>query len=113
MAATEKGKGRGRSGARDGPSSSQVCFKCGSNDHWARDCPEMDVGPSNLKKRNLGAYACGAWTCSNLDNSRDAKCSSDLFQVDSLCGTAVSLVQNDDEYEAHAAFCCNLRFRCS
>ena len=65
MAATEKGKGRGRSGARDVPSSSQVCFKCGSNDHWARDCPKMDVGPSNLKKRNLGAYACGAWTCSN------------------------------------------------
>ena len=29
-----KGKGRGRSGARDGPSSSQVCFKCGSKDHW-------------------------------------------------------------------------------
>ena len=37
-----KGKGRGRSGARDGQSSSQVCFKCGSNDHWARDCPKMD-----------------------------------------------------------------------
>ena len=50
-----KGKGRGRSGARDGPSSSQVCFKCGSNDHWARYCPKMDVGQSNLKKRNLGA----------------------------------------------------------
>ena len=63
----------------------------------------MDVGPSNLKKRNLGAYAYGAWTCSNPDNSRDEKCSSDLFQVDSLCGTAVSPVQNDDEYEAHAA----------
>ena len=64
----------------------------------------MDVGPSNLKKRNLGAYAYGAWTCSNPDNSRDEKCSSDLFQVDSLCGTAVSPVQDDDEYEAHAAF---------
>ena len=48
-------KGRGRSGARDGPSSSQVCFKCGSNDHRARDCPKMDVGSSNPKKRNLGA----------------------------------------------------------
>ena len=99
-----KGKGRGRSGARDGPSSSQVCFKCGSNDHWARDCPKMDVGPSNRKKRNLGAYAYGAWTCSNPDNSRDEKCSSDLFQVDSLCGTAVSPVQDDDEKEVHAAF---------
>ena len=32
------------------------------------------------------------------------KCSSDLFQVDSLCGTAVSLAQDDDEYEARAAF---------
>ena len=28
-----KEKGRGHSGAPDGPSSSQVCFKCGSNDH--------------------------------------------------------------------------------
>ena len=64
----------------------------------------MDVGPSNLKKRNLGAYPRGAWSCSNPDNSRDEKCSSDLFQVDSLCGTAVSPVQDDDEYEAHAAF---------
>ena len=53
---SKKGKGRGRSGTRDGPSNSQVCFKCGSGDHWARDCPKMDVGPSNLKKRNLGAY---------------------------------------------------------
>ena len=44
------------------------------------------------------------WTCSNPDNSRDDKCSSDLFQVDSLCGTAVSPVQDDDEKEAHAAF---------
>ena len=41
---------------------------------------------------------------SNTDNSRDEKCSSNLFQVDSLCGTAVSPVQDDDEYEAHAAF---------
>ena len=64
----------------------------------------MDVGSSNLKKRNLGAYAYGEWTCSNPDISRDEKCSSDLFQVDSLCGTAVSLVHDDDEYEAHAAF---------
>ena len=64
----------------------------------------MDVGPSNLKKRNLGACAYGAWTCSNPDNSRDEKCSLNLFQVDSLCGTAVSPVQHDDEHEAHAAF---------
>ena len=49
----------------------------------------MDVGPLNLKKRNLGAYAYGALN---------------LFQVGSLCGTAVSPVQDDDEYEAHAAF---------
>ena len=55
-----KVKGRGRSGARDGPSSSQVCFKCGSPDHWARDCPNMDDGPSNPKKRNLRACAYGA-----------------------------------------------------
>ena len=35
----KKGKGSGRSGpAGDGPSNSQVCFKCGSTDHWARDC---------------------------------------------------------------------------
>ena len=99
-----KGKGRGRSGARDGPSSSQVCFKCGSDDHWARDCPKMDDGSSNPKKRNLGAYAYGAWTCNNPDNSRDEKCSSDSFQVDPLCGAAVSPVQDDDECEAHAAF---------
>ena len=59
---------------------------------------------SNLKKRNLGAYAYGAWTCSNPDNSRDEKCSSDSFHVDTLCGTAISPVQDDDEYEAHVAF---------
>ena len=99
-----KGKSRGRSGARDGPSSSQACFKCGSNDHWARDCPKMDDGSSNPKKRNLGAYANGAWTCNNPDNSRDEKCSSDSFQVDPLCGAAVSPVQDNDECEGHAAF---------
>ena len=99
-----KGKGRGRSGARDGPSSSQICFKCGSNDHWARDCPKMDDGSSKPKKRNLGAYVYGAWTCSKPDNSRDEKCSSDSFRVDSLCDAAVSPVQDDDECEAHAAF---------
>ena len=99
-----KGKGRGRSGDRDGPSSSHVCFKCGSNDHWARDCPKMDDGSSNPKKRNLGAYAYVAWTCNNPDNSLDEKCSLDSFQVDPLCGTAVSLVQDDHECEAHAAF---------
>ena len=99
-----KGKGRGRSGARDGPLSSQVCVKCGSNDHRALDCPKMDDGSSNPRKRNLGAYAYGAWTCNNPDNSRDEKCSSDSFQVDPLCGTAVSPVQDGDECEAHAAF---------
>ena len=96
-----KGKGRGRSLSRDISSSSQVYFKCGSNDHLARDCPKMDVGPSNLKKR---AHANGAWTCSNPDNSRDEKCSSDSFQVDPLCGTALSPVEDDDKCEAHAAF---------
>ena len=94
-----KVKGRGRSGTRDGPSSSQVCFKCGSNDCWARDCPKMDDGSSNPKKRNLGAYAYGAWTCNNPDSSRDEKCSSDSFQVDPLCGAAVSPVQ--DEMKLH------------
>ena len=81
--------------------------KCGgrpelvrSNDLWTRDCPKMDDG----KKRNLGAYAYGAWTCGNPDNSRDEKCSSDLFQEDSLRGAAVSPVQDDDECEVHAAF---------
>ena len=64
----------------------------------------MDDGSSNPKKRNLGAYANGAWTCNNPDNYRDEKCSSDTFQVDSLCGTAVSPVQDDDECEVHAAF---------
>ena len=59
----------------------QVCFKCGSTDHWARDCPKMDDGSSSSKKRNLGAYACGAWTCNNTDNSRDEERSSDSFQV--------------------------------
>ena len=66
----KKGKGRGRSGpARDGSVSSQVCFKCGSTDHWARDCPKMDDGSSSPRKRNLGAYAYGAWTCRTPDNS--------------------------------------------
>ena len=104
MAAAEKGKGRGRSGARDGPSSSKVCCKCGSTDHWARDCPKMDDGSSNPMKRNLGANAYGAWTCNNADNSRDEECSSDSFQVGPLCGNAVSPVQDDDECKAHAAF---------
>ena len=99
-----KGKGRGHSGARDGPSSSQVCFKCGSTDHWARDCPKMDDGPSSPKKRNLGACAYGAWTCSSTDSSLDEKRSSDSLYVDPLCGTAISPVQDDDECEAHAAF---------
>ena len=98
-----KGKGRGRSGARDISSSSQFCFKFGSTDHWARDCPTMDDGSSNPKKRNLGAYAHGVWTCNNTDNSCDEKRSSDSFQVDPLCGTAVVPVQ-DHECEAHAAF---------
>ena len=98
-----KGNGRGRSGARDGRSSSQVCFKCGSNDHWARDCPKMHDGPSNPKKRNLGAFAYGAWTCNNSDKSRDEKCSSGSFLVDPVCGAAVSPVQDDDECEARAA----------
>ena len=64
----------------------------------------MDDGSSNPKKRNLGAYAYGARTCNNPDNSRDAKCSSDSFQVDPLGVAAVSLVEDDDECEAHAAF---------
>ena len=64
----------------------------------------MDGGSSSPKKRNLGAYAYGAWTCNNTDNSRDEKCSSNSFQVDPLCGTAVSPVQDDDECKAHAAF---------
>ena len=65
----KKEKSRERSGpARDGPPSSQVCFKCGSTDHWARDCPKIDDGSSNPKKRNLGACAHGAWTCSTPDN---------------------------------------------
>ena len=102
--AGRNGKGRGRSGARDVSSSSQVCFKFGSNDQWALDCPKMDDGSSNPMKRNLGAHACGAWTCKNPDNSSDEKCSSDPFQVDPLCGAAVSPVQDDDEREARAAF---------
>ena len=85
----KKGKGRGRSGTRDGPSNSQVCFKCGSSDHWARDCPKMDDGSSSPKKRNLGAYAYGAWTCNNPDHSRE-KCSSDSFQMDPLCCVSCS-----------------------
>ena len=76
---------------RDISTSSQVCFKCGSTDHWARDCPKMDDGSSSPKKRNLGAYAYGAWTCNNTDNSRDENRLSDSSQVDPLCGTAVCL----------------------
>ena len=65
----------------------------------------MDDGPSNPKKRNLGAYAHGARTCSNTDSSRDAKVFVRLVVCeDPLCGTAISLVQDDDECDAHAAF---------
>ena len=64
----------------------------------------MDDVSSNPKKRNLGAYAYGAWTCSNIDRSRDDKCSSDLFCVEFLCGASISLVLDDDECEGHAAF---------
>ena len=47
----KKERGRGRPGpARDGSSSSQVGFKCGSADHWARDCPKMDDGSSKEAK---------------------------------------------------------------
>ena len=50
-----KGKGRGRSGSvRDGPLSSQVCFKCGATDLWARDCPKTDDGSSNPNSEILG-----------------------------------------------------------
>ena len=109
----KKGKGRGRSGARDGTSSSQVCFKCVSTDHWARDCPKMDDGSSNPKKRLLGAYAYGACPDSHHDNFRIRKCRKfssnaanlvDSNGVDFLCGAAISPVQDDDECEAHAAF---------
>ena len=76
LVVARRGKSRGRSGsARDGPSSSQICFKCGSTDHWPRDCPKMDDGSSKPKKRNLGAYATGAWTCNIPDNSGIEKCS--------------------------------------
>ena len=64
----------------------------------------MDDGSSNPKKRNLGAYAYGAWTCNDSDKSRDEKCSSGSFQVDPVFGFAVSLVQDDDECKARAAF---------
>ena len=107
-------KGRGRSGARDGPLSSQVCFKCGSPDHWARDCPKMHDGSSNPKKRNLGAYAYGSWTCSNTNSSLDETCVhfscdasnhlDDSICVDLVCGATMSPDQDDDECEAHAAF---------
>ena len=100
---SKKGKSRGRSRTRDGPSNSQICFKCGSTDHWARDCPKMHDGSSSPKKRNLGAYAHGAWTCNNPDHSRE-KCSSDSFQIDPLGGAAVFPAQDDDACEAHAAF---------
>ena len=78
--------------------------KCGPTDHWARDGPKMDDGPSSPKTRNLGAYAYGAWTRSNTDSSLVEKRSSDSCYVDPLCGTAISPVQDDDECEAHAAF---------
>ena len=108
VAESRRGKAGGRSGpARDGPSISQVCFKCGSTDHWARDCPKMDDGSSNPKKRNLGAHVSGAWTCCTADNFRGAKCLNfpcgasnhleDLMCVDFLCGGAISPVQDDDE----------------
>ena len=73
----------------------------------------MDDGSSN-PKRNLGAYAYGAWTCSNTDSSRDEKCLhflrdasnhlDDSVCVDLPCAIAISPVQDDDVCEAHAAF---------
>ena len=75
------------------------------------------------KKRNLGAYACGAWTCSTPDSFRGEKCSNQLDDTmcfnllcdasnhlddsmcfDLQCGAAISPVQDDDECEDHAAF---------
>ena len=48
MVAAKKGKGKVRSGARHGTSCTHVCFKCGSTEHWARDCPKLDDdGSSN------------------------------------------------------------------
>ena len=64
----------------------------------------MDDGPSNPKKRNLGAYAYGAWTCNDPGSYRDEECSPDTCHVDLLRVAAVSPVQDDDECEAHAAF---------
>ena len=74
----------------------------------------MDDGSSSPKKRNLGAHACGAWTCSTPDNFRGEKCLNfpcdalnhldDSMCVDFLCGAAILLIQDDDEFEAHAAF---------
>ena len=102
----KKGKGRVRS-SHDGTSNSQVCFKCGSTDHWARDCPKVDDGSCNPKKHNLGAYAFGAWACNIPDNSRVVKSSNhfdDSVCLDFLHGAAISPAQDDDEREAHAAF---------
>ena len=79
MAATEKSEGRGRSGG-DGPSSSQVCFECGSNNHRARDCPKMDaifpVQDDDDEKLmlhfwwNLRVWDCGATTSFGSENPR-------------------------------------------
>ena len=74
---------------------------------WARDCPKMNGGSSNPKKRNLGAYAYGLWTCSTLDKLHDEK---GLTQLDDsmclefLCGAAFDPTQEEDECQAHAAF---------
>ena len=72
----------------------------------ARDCPKMDGVSSNLKKRNLGAYAYGAWTCNIPDISSVEKCSNhldELARLNSFCGAAMTPAQDDDEREAHAA----------
>ena len=101
-----------------------ICFKCGATDHLACcDCPKMDDGSANPKKRNIGAYAYGAKTCNILDTSRVECCSDHLDDsmcldfmcgasnhfddstcTDFLCGAAIFPVQDEDECEARAAF---------
>ena len=85
----------------------------------AHDCPKMDDGSFNQKKRNLGAYANGSWTCSNTDNSRDEECMhfscdasnpvDDSICVDLLSGAPISPVPTTRMSVTHAAFSGRIR----
>ena len=91
----------------------------GSPDQWARESPTMDDGSSSPKMRNLGAYACGAWTWTIPDSSPVLRsvqiiwttrcvwtsCAMLGITLTTRCvWIKISPDQGEDECEVHAAF---------